>query len=465
MFSVNQVGRIWERAERKIFEERLRYADIYELIEEYIVQANKLTVSKGRRDPRIIMGGAMSINLLLSRKRTYQDFEYELYTEDALHHANSLANEIASLVKTKHNDVWITRMNTRIANRQYEIYVDFRLIVKVYMLRSDPVKTYNLIQPVKVKSYDGKKELIALSPEIHLIGVYQALSSLTKPLANWEEKLDEELKLFQLLEQRLKTLGGADDVSKEERTNIEEALLNKFVAGNKNVVLLGEHAFKIVYAKLSKQMRASSPVIRVISSLDPNEDHMTVKKIIIETLGRSVPVTKITRSVNVMQDHRLLRTTIKVGPENNQKEVLYIYNAAQYDLIPYNTVAPEKAPENIIQIANPFVLIRFLLIDLWVMRWVKEMGKVNEFFANKRVSNIIHMIVDLRKVMSGDNRKIKDEYAAKGDYVLNVFQRDRYIGQYVDEIIAQKLSMKEHKRYADYHPQGYLRKNGEYRRL
>jgi hypothetical protein len=463
MFAVNQVERIWERSEQKIYEERLRYEEIYELIENYMVGANKRPVSKDRNDPRIIIGGSMGVNLLLGKERTYQDFVYELYTEDALHHANSLSNEIAALIKSKCDDQWITRMQSRIPNVQYEISIDFRPMVRIFTLKSDPVKAYELIQPVKVKSYDGKKELLALSPEMHLIDVYQTLSS-PNQVGEWEETLQEELKLFKLLETRISKIGGADVLSKEERTNIENVLLSKFVAGNENVVLVGEHAFKILYKKLNKNLQTSSPVIRVISSLDPDEDYKTVKKLITQTLGRDVPVTSLTRSVNVMQDHRLLRTTIKVGPEGNQKEVLYIYNAAQYDLIPYNTVAAEKSDVNI-KLANPFVLIRFLLIDLWVMRWVKEMGKVNDFFANKRINNIISMIIDIRKAMGDQNKQIKDEYFSKQDHVLNVFQRNRYIGKYIDELISQKLSMKDQRRYADYFPQGFLRKNGEYRRL
>ncbi len=455
MFSVDQVGRIWDKFEDKIFNERLRYESVYEKIEDYIVDANKLNVNKDRNDPRIIIGGAMGMNLLLSRDSTHQEFVYELYTEDSLHHVNSLSNEIASL-----NNNWIVRMTSKIPNIHYEIYVDFRLLVKVYTLNSDPVKAYALIQPVQVKSHDGKRELLVLSPEMHLVGIYKTLS-LPNEVEIWEEKLDEEFQLFQLLKQRVKTIGG-DEMTKDERTNVENALLAKFVVGNKNIVLLGEHAFKIIYGKHNKQLQTSSPVVLVISALDPEEDYNTIKKIITETLGRNIPVTKLTRSVNVMQDHRILRTTIKVGSETSQKEVMYIYNSAQYDLIPFNTAVSEKNSE-IIQVANPFVLIRFLLIDLWVVRWVKEMGKINEFFADKRVSSIINLIIELRNMM-GDG-KIKDELYSKDDNVLNVFQRNRYIGKYVDEVIAMKLNMADQKRYADYYPQGYLRKNGEYRKL
>lgn len=459
MFSVDQVGRIWDKFEDKIFEERLRYEAVYEKIEDYVVSANRLSVNKDRNDPRIIIGGAMGLNLLLNRDSTHQEFVYELYTEDSLHHANSLSNEIASLIKSK-NDSWITRMTSKIPNIQYEIWIDFRLMVKIFTLKSDPVKAYELIQPVQVKSHDGKRELLVLSPEMHLIEIYKVLS-LPNEVGVWDEKLNEELQLFQLLQQRVKTIGG-DEMTKDERTNVENALLAKFVVGNKNIVLLGEHAVKIIYGKHNKQLQTSSPVILVISTQDPEEDYNTIKKIITETLGRSIPVTKITRSVNVMQDHRILRTTIKVGSENSQKEVMYIYNSAQYDLIPFNTAVSDKNSE-IIQVANPFVLIRFLLIDLWVVRWVKEMGKINEFFADKRVSSIINLIVELRKMM-GDG-KIRDELYSKNDELLNVFQRNRYIGKYVDEVIAMKMNMADQKRYADYYPQGYLQKNGEYRKL
>ncbi len=397
----------------------------------------------------MIIGGPMGVHMLLQRQRTYDDFQYILYTENSLIHANNLTNEIAKFI----GETPIIKLRTPIPDVKYEIHVDSRPLVIIFTLRSD-VKTYDLIEPVKVKSFDGKRELLVLSPEIHLLDIYRTLYS-PADVGSWEEALVYEKSLYELLQKRLSILGGADDeIRPEERTKIEEALLREFVSNNKQLILLGEHAIKII-----SKTQTTSNVIYVISSADEEADFARIKSIIHKTLGREIPVTKNSRSSNVMQDFRLTRTTIKVGSDGQKKEVMYIYNSASFDLVPYNVVNGKTQ----IQIANPFVLMRFLLIDLWMIRWVREMGKVNEFFAKKRIHKILSLIVNLRKTMSDNSNNIKDELF-KGDGMLSVFQKDQYIGTHIDESITVRLNqLASEKRYVDYYPQGYYFTHKSYR--
>jgi hypothetical protein len=189
-----------------------------------------------------------------------------------------------------------------------------------------------------------------------------------------------------------------------------------------------------------------------------------------------------------MQDFRMTRTTIKIGADAAQKEVMYIYNSASFDLIPFNTItnSPSAGQKSIkVQVGNPFVLMRFLLIDLWMIRWVREMKKVNEFYAKKRIHNILSLIVNLRGVMTASAARpegikdasaaahpegikefvtIRDDLCANEDTPLSIFQRTRYIGTYVDESVTiRQKQMHTDKRYADYYPQSYYFKNKSYR--
>jgi hypothetical protein len=65
---------------------------------------------------------------------------------------------------------------------------------------------------------------------------------------------------------------------------------------------------------------------------------------------------------------------------------MYIYNSAQYDLIPFNLARYEK---NKIQVGNPFVLLRFLLIDYWTLRIIKLLNYIDEKFYKHRTNSIL----------------------------------------------------------------------------
>lgn len=466
MFAVDQYGLVSEKMEKHVYEERLQYNDVYNTIEDFIVKANSTQSLK--RDTRIIIGGSMGVNLLLERERTFRDFQYVLYTENSLVHVNSLTNEIAKIIASL-DKKWIVKMKSSIPDIKYEIYVDNRPMVTVYTLKSDPVKTYDLIEPVTVKSFDGKKQLIVLSPEMYLLDVYRTLYS-PSDVGSWEDTLIDEQHLFELLQKRLSILGGANDLT-SDRTKIENAILEHYVCDNNRVVLVGEHAFKVLanagVLPTLKNMQMSSNVIYVLTTMTEEESFNKIKDIVRKATGRDIPVTKHTKSSNVMQDFRLQRTTIKIGADNDQKEIMYIYNSPTFDLIPFNNVKNNTGKT--IQVGNPFVLMRFLLIDLWVIRWVREMKKVNEFFAKKRISNILHLIVVLRSAINcepcvNNANKIKDEFFASDDKPLNVFQRDRYIGVYVDEGISiRKKMLHMDKRYVDYYPQSFFLKTKSYR--
>jgi len=109
-----------------------------------------------------------------------------------------------------------------------------------------------------------------------------------------------------------------------------------------------------------------------------------------------------------------------------------------------------------------------MLIDLWVIRRIREMKKINELFAKKRISNILQLITGLRESMGdkSQNNSIADKYFAREDEPLNVFQRNRYIGVYINEIISLKRILSTAtKKFYTYDPQDYFEKNNSYRNI
>lgn len=443
MYIFNYLEPIDDDIKKQIYNERLTYQYVYEIIENIISKEN------------IIIGGSLGINLLLKNERTYEDFIYELYSEKAFINANNISNELDKKNKElNRND--IIMLKTSIPNSKYMLYVNNRVISIIYHLGPG---SNELIVPVSVKSFDNKTDVLVLSPEIQLIDIYRNLYSPSE-IDNWEKNIIYENKLYLFMTKRIEKgiIGALDIITINDRKKIEIELLNKFIKNNKNVVLIGEHAYKMI-----TKLEINTNIIQIISENNIESDFIEIKNIINHFLKKDIFISYVSRDIKIMQDNRIVRTSIKIGTE--QKEIMYIYNVAKYDLIPFNL-----SLDNNIQIANPFVILRFLLIDFWVIRIIKKTGSIDEKYAHNRLNSIIDKLLLIRSLLqdTGSGKKIDQNIfdSILKNSLYKVFQSDpkNYIGFYEDENIAQKNMIKDlQKKYYDYYPSLYLSKMGSYR--
>jgi len=463
--------------------------------------------------------------------------------------SNLLADEIS---KSHPENNWFIIMNTVIPYQDYTIMVDNRAMVSVHGLKvgtqEGKFTAFDLIKPIETSLFDSNNKILVMSPETYLVNIYKILSS-PNMVSSWEETLRNEYKLFYLLQQRMEDISVESKPSSNQRSfggfgsfssprelkdsleafnsldsldvmpkkfhhknpkhknpkhknpkhkkhndtdvvrkNIEQALLSKFVNKNKDVVLLGEHALKIINFHKpifgNKEFKLTSHVISITSANDINKDFEKIKSIVqsvVNSINGTTPVVKFDRDVPVLNDFRMVRTTIKYGIEGSQKEIMYIYNSAQYELIPCSIV---KYKNDSVQIGNPFVIMRFLLVDIWVLRWIYVMGLVHEHFFQNRLDNLINSVLSIRMLMTDPNvsttitkdtissgkknlSNIKDELFGSNDSKnsinpLTVFQ-EYNVGQYMDEVIARKLSAQDGKRFHPYLPQQYFLTESAYR--
>lgn len=441
MYSFNYLDRISDLIDNKILLERLRYEDQYDIIDEYISQYTE--------NHAIMIGDSMGINLLLKKERSRDDFYYTLYTDNAFAHANNIANLLDD-----YEDLTII-LKTTIPGIKYQIIVDTRILVTLFNLSSNSDK---LINPILVKSFNKKYNLLVLSPEIQLLDIYRTLYS--PNLADyWELSINDELKLFKFLQNRINDnlfQGGSDvEVSIKDRLNIEVNIMKDFIQNNDKIILLGDHALTITTGSNDKR---DTNAIQILSENDLDNDFNEISKIVKKLLKIDIPITKTTRNLHIMQDFRLKRTTIKLGDQKNQKDIVYIYNSAHYDLIPFNKVYDKD--NNFINIGNPFVLLRFTLVDFWIIRWIMTIGSIDEKFAKYRLDSIIGRLLNLRKLINPSNA-----FAGKNNNdKLKIFQENDYIGFYDDENISQKMLIKDlTKKYFDYFPNDYKSKFDNYR--
>lgn len=472
MFSIDQLGLIKSRIEKTILNERMKYNDIYNVIDEYII-SNSAEDHLNDKKNILMLGGLAGLDLLLNKERTVEHFVYELYTESSLYHSYEISNLLAKHIK-KTKKLQIVRLQTVIAYRVYLIHVDNRPLIYIYTIEGSNtsiksedkrqyIPAFNLIQPIS-KSLFGKKNVYVIPPEIHLIDLYRSLYSPFEA-GQWDQYVEIAAELMKLMENRKEILGGDENedpklaqdetkkITPKERSSILDNLMKEYVYNNPKIILLGEHALSLIYdSENLGELKTTTPVINVISYNDLHSDIDKIKKIVKDTLGRETPVIYISRGLKIMKDYRIQRITIKIGGEYDQKEVLYIYNSCHYDLIPFNKFIQY---EQFVQVASPYVILRFFLIDIWIIRWIKEIGGIQEDFAKKRLKNIYNNIMDIQKY-------IKLEI---GDSLINVFQKDRYVGIYISDKNAQKIDKQSGKQFGDYMPQEYYIRFKDYKTI
>lgn len=457
MFILNQLDFIRDDANKFIIQERMRYNNIYVAIEEYICSNN------------IIIGGTLGVHMLLQQERTPLDFVYEVYCENSFKHCNNIANIIAGILDcnlftdnsdedTTDNNVvrkinehpQIVVMKTVIAYDRYQILINGRLIITLFNLpERTEVSLTKLIEPIKVKSYNKDNiELLVLSPEIYLINAYRILGSPNK-IDLWKETIENESILYDYLKKRIPKLNksGGGELMKDSQ-KLSKYLIDNFVR-NTGRVLIGDHAMYIYNGNA-----ISNDIVEVISS-DISADIDELRKIIASYYNdNTINFTHKTRSLHILQDNRLTRTTIRL----KERDIMYIYNNMKYDLIP--TLQLSSA-NNTILIGNPIVMMRFLLIDYYMIKWILLLGYIDENFAKFKQNKILNNIISIRNKFefSIDNTTIRI------NKITDLFPSDlaRYVGVYSDDIIYTKNKMKEGTKYFDYYPQEYIHKHDSYR--
>lgn len=471
MFSIDQVEPIAGDVKEKIMNERMRYGSVYEVIEKYL-----------HNNGSIMIGGRIGVQLLLERERSTETFmfQYELFAENAFKHANILTNEVSKILspggawREGEFIVWLKSQSTSSAYKKYSIYVDNRPIVTIIGI---PSGATDIIKPVTVLSFDKKKNILVVPAEIMLLDIYRTLYT-PGEVDLWDEYLSDENQLFHHLQERENIIrenaidGGDEDhtgnITMKIRKHIEMVVMKEFIVNNAEIVLLGEHALHIINEDVMH-----TPIIHITTSMDIEQltkrlDALFIKEGIKDTQGDQIFVNVKDQYFNIMKDHRLRRYVILVST----KEIMYVYNSAQYDIIPFNVVHQSNT-KKFISIGNPFVILRFFLVEIWIVRWILSLGKIEESFAKKRIDSMLSQVLSLRKFMtegSSSNKTIttiSDSYFGETSEAegLKIFQNNvnDYLGVFVSEVISHKRDLEEQKKYPDYMPQRYYKENNAYR--
>ena len=371
----------------------------------------------------VLVGGKVGIDLLVGAPKTIDSFYYELYCDDAFATAKALADTL-SRIKSPHVSPRTVALKTEIKHREFTLTVNTRYLFKIYAMdKYRGMNLINIMRPDTRMSYSGFP-IGCLSAEMQLIDVYRTLYSPSR-LARWENDYKSENTLFGLVSEEDKTgdtiakagatiaKAGAADFNRHESDNRILSWLK-----DTDNVLVGDYAL----SALDLEQRPSR--IQFISSDDIEKINGELSKLLSRQAnnGRKVGIQSIRTTyarfnLNIPSDFQIAKYTIYAVMGNEQVSIADVFNSTQFEMIPYSVV-------NRVKVGNPWVILRFQFIDIWVLKLISGISAENKFSGSIR--NIINRAARLRNKMS-----------------MDWFQIDNYVGASINETVSKKKLIKE----------------------
>jgi hypothetical protein len=416
----------------EILKERKQFQSIIQLIEAYVTKLNGSEF--------MVLGGSLAVDILLQEPISYDDFSYEFYSNKSFEHANDLANYIAERIDNVM--AHFVFMKTIIANKQYSIFYLNRKVCTIYHI-SEHLK--DILVPVQRKTYNNNT-LMMMSPEFILVDVYRTLYSPHK-VASWREAVNQEKLLYKWLlnrDQIINTI-GADEQFKEFNimTTYILDLLKDF-----ECCLIADYAIK----QINRDFNITINTVQIITA-----NAVTTINKIKQLLSIRFPMSQLQLSTHNI-DERLQKHTIKASILNKTRDILVLFNAAEYELIPVNHIHGYM-------VANPFVISRFLLLDYMNTKVLMVRKILMNDYVSFRIKSIIKQLIYLlnmlRKSDMQINYKLVNPASSIKCFQLSI---DDYIGQYYDDqIFAKEQKQASELKFRDYFPIRHKEINGKFR--
>ena len=449
--------------QNKITVNRNMNKDLFKDIENY-VNKNNIIVS----DIDILI---QSKNFELKIKDTLYKEIYNIYCFNPFKHANELINSIASRIekeKEKGNkEKWLT-LKTLIPHKHLSILYKGMIIVNIFHLHEKNINL--LISPILFKGFYTNKDLCFLPYEIELIDLYRKLYSPTKEFVEkWKDLLYIEPYLISKTNERIQNkvfteIKGGDIVNIDSNT-IKQMIIFKLLPEN-NFILIGQWAVNIIeFGLYGGTLKKSIEKVQIISEMEIKETFSIIKNHIKTILPNNpFEITYREHELHIPKDIRIRRYTIYIQIPCDEEgkcpvrqiTLMDIFTNATYELIPWissNIFLKKKIdfyPN--IKIGNPYVLLRFFMLDMWILRIIFSKGLLIKNTVQKKLDNIWISVNKIRNP------------SKLGGIINKSFSIENYIGKYSDENIYFKNIIKEQK-ISDYFPYQWKKKEKSYRTI
>ncbi len=284
-------------------------------------------VEKLSKELGIIIGGRTGMLILSGASPDYTLNIWDLYCEDTFNTAKRLAIELSKLY-SPHLDAKTISLNTSIKHRELTIFINARKIFNIYGLKRGQLK----FMASPAIGFTGASILV-MAPICQLIEMYGQFYS---PAADWGN-FDFESAIFNNM--------GAYKPSTNTPSNL---IAPKILIGQ--CIHIGDFAASkyINQAAIGRlQILTAAPIIDVSIAISKcyniARDKLVTKKY---DLG--------------INDFRLTKHTIYELNGNKMRALCDVFNSPEYEIIPYDM-------SGIHRVANIFVIMRFLAIDIYTM--------------------------------------------------------------------------------------------------
>jgi len=393
MFLFDYFPYIEKDIKTNIQQERLRYENIYKLCDEFL---------KKNKDDFLITGNR-SLQKFLGIE---EDNEYEVYCKNALSWAYKLINFLAEHV----DETVILSMASLVPYQKFGITFNGRQLIIIQALPQEI--TIKMTKPIEMSG------LNIVQPIIQLIQLYQNLYNISLV-----DKWPKYREIDELIAKKAPIVTG----SGEETT----LFMENYVKHNDKIVLIGDSAYEVLNG-------VASTTISILTSLNQN--------VIAEEFKKYVPgFSIITQSLLLFSDLRLKKTIFVISSQQRERKVIFnIYNSANYEIIPYTTI-------NNYNIANRYVLMRFVLVDLWHINILHALGKIETQYKDFRSARLRLQY----EAFKSFNTSIKS----------NEENEERFLGTYIEEKLEWKLNKKNSGFFREYFPQIEKKNLGVYKSL
>jgi hypothetical protein len=400
--------------------ERSQYEDIYKVVLDYC-QKNDILIS--------------NVHVLTEDKDNKANIlnkTFEIYSSNPFRHANDLVNKIYQK-RIKDPRAKYTRLLTLVEKTEFMIEYDFRRIAVIYKIQKHKSSTiHDLIKPEKINNVSY------LPSELELIDTYHTLYNPSKE-EDWEDARKVEKILFKQVKSRKEkgVLGGGCKTNTLDAIKID--LVKNWLPKKQDFILIGPWAFD--WIKNGKKICKNKEKIQIISKISHEELLPMLQSEISKIVKFKITVKE--QELFIPKDYRTKRFTYYVHINTpsgvSEKPFLDLFTCGCFEVLPYYELDG-------INIGSKYILLRFLFIDLWIIRIIKNLGYLTP--------NVLNIKVDyLWKIIEF----IRDTYKFK--------TAKKHFGIYRDANMDKKLANLSGKRFYPYYPAKYVEENNKYRSI
>ncbi len=305
-----------------------------------------------------------------------------------------------------------------------ELFIEYRCrkVAEIFTLQKyASIDFFTMMQPVDMNG------LLYLPVPIELMELYHKLY-LPEKFDEWEELFNIESQLFDKWKVESK-LPSAKSESRyrpfvtpsHRHIAIIKSIIADFAKTN-NCVLVGHWA-------MSDIMQLPTEKIQLISSSSIEMDMQNIGICLAQTIKPPPNITVREQKLHITKDFRIRRFTIYlVGNDGKQIPIADIFNNASFELVPYtitkrHIVIKDRNRDALLfdgefRIGTSPVLLRFLLIDLWTLRLIRKLGKIDQSLYNYRSLELMRFVASVRHKLTKKDILNKEYIGIYKDYVV-----------------------------------------------